>query len=925
MIEKITRKMRLFFPFLLLFLFTNISWANNNVTDSLLNLMNTTPDSEKIEVYKDLVNKAINKTILSVHELEGKILEDAMEVLGRDSAILWHFNLRGILAEKLRGYGHSGLAIPIFDKMKITADSISEIKGKLHWTLPKWHYYLGNFYRMQGEGDRVVELLTKGLELNKEVKDIRVEKALHHCLALHYSWVRSEEDTTEKAKKHFAFLDSLIQNPIFTVKEKLNVVRSRAYFHYNVEGEYEIAHDLMNQVMDSIHLFSHNAQHRLIIDYSSLLTDMGKEEKALSLLEEYLPQIKEANRTELLGAFYEEYIDALIMLGRYEEAKEYNEELRSIYITMEFNRRNEAVQEWQAKYEATEKEAKIQLLEQQKINSQSRITIISMIALLGIGLLSFFLYRNKNKQKQLALDLERDRQVAEKDRQIAENRDRLFSSITHDIRTPLALMLAPLERAENHSSNEAVKSDINLARRNGKRLMELFNQILDWNKAEAKALVLNPQVGQLDITFSSLCERFQQQAVEKGVKFTNEINMPKGQFLLDYDKMDKILSNLIGNAIKFCEVGQGVQLEADFEKRGNDYSLLLKVSDQGPGIGNEEQKNLFNRYVQGEQGKLKGGTGLGLALVKELVEMMKGDIELQSELGKGTTFKVNLPMKMAEDLPVVPLQNQEYQPTPTDIDSEKPLILIVEDEPELLEFLRSALVNDYEVEIANSTSVGLNLAISRIPEVIISDWTLPDNTGGWLCQQISKNELTAHIPVMILTAHNSDTNQKMAFDSGAVAWMNKPFQLDVLRRQLSTILMQQKRAQNLWAKKTPTETISDVEEEQVETISPFIEKVIHVIGENYSDENYSVEKMAEMLYLSRVQLFRKVKSITGTTPSKMINEYRLKKARQLLQQPGATVSEVSYEVGFSDPSYFGKVYKQYFQVSPSQDLASGNN
>ena len=903
--------MRILF-LLLLVISTNLSLAQSTSrTDSILLEIENFSEEEKLDAWVEWYKNAGKEDQPNLIPLLDNAYKDAVEIVGRDSAIIWKFKRQSYLVNKFQRQGKGGISTNILDEMKIVADSLTAIKGSPHSTLVEWYYRLGVFTYMQNDMVKAEEYYNKAIELNKGTDDRLTDFYVYRSIGLMKSYLAEFED----AKYAYGKADSLLNHVDVSTSVEYGFYYTKGYFHL-VKGDYEIAENYFNRVMDSLHFFSNATANRIQIEYGTTLCSMGKVDDCVSHFEKIKPIIEKEDLTGRLLTFSEEYSEALVLAGRYKEAKDWIVNTRIHYMKLQEDRRNDEIQEWQTKYETKEKEGQIQLLEQEKTITQTRLVIISLVALFGIGILSFLIYRNRSKRKQLALQLKLDRQLA-------ENRDRLFSSITHDIRTPLALMLAPLERAESNVVDTSTKADIQLARRNGKRLMELFNQILDWNKAEAKAMRLNPQVGQLDFTFKSLCDRYEQQAIEKGVIFSQKIKMPKGQFLLDYDKLDKILSNLVGNAIKFCDPGQGVTLNADFEKKDSKYSLALEVSDQGPGIAADEQKGLFDRYVQGTQGKLKGGTGIGLALVKELVEMMGGDIDLQSELGKGATFKVNIPIEMIDETPMNVLPNEEDSTSlATNSNSDKTLILVVEDEPELLEFLRSALSSEYDVEIANSTSTGLNIAINRIPEIIISDWTLPDHNGGWLCREVSKNELTAHIPVMILTAHNSDTNQKEAFDSGAVAWMNKPFRIDTLKRQLKTILLQQQRAQNLWKNNNVPENVTDKQIEQVETVDPFMQKVLNVIEENYMDEKFSVEKMAETLFLSRVQLFRKIKSITGSSASKMINEFRLNKARKLLQESGKSVSEVTFLVGFADPSYFGKAYKQYFSVSPSQDLGS---
>ncbi|MFK7774535.1 MAG: ATP-binding protein [Saprospiraceae bacterium] len=876
--------------------------------DSILIEVENAPDEEKLDVWLEWFHNTEEEDSPFVLKMIDRAYMDAVDIIGQDSAEIWKANVQSINLLRFREYGKVMLRIQILDKMKSSADSLSRIEGSPHKNLALWYYLMGYFLYMQADVVKSEEYFIKSIKLSKVMH-------LNERLFIAYnalSFLKTFTADYEKAIKYGDLAESLIDNTSISIAEKYKFYYGKAYLHEEM-GQSELARDYLSIVIDNLDVFNNKLlSFRIQTDYARNLCNLRRVNEGIQFFEKLKPIFEEEGNIGTMEEFSKGYGDALMLAGRYKEGKEWFEKSRMYYDKIQEARRKDEVQEWQAKYEANEKEAKIQLLEQQQQNTQSRLINLTLIGLVTIGFLSFLIYRNRNQKKQLALQIERDREIA-------INRDRLFSSITHDIRTPLSLMLAPLERAENKISDESAISDIQLARRNGKRLMELFNQILDWNKAEAKALRLNSQVGQLDFTFDVLIKRFEQQANEKEVGFSQNVKMPKGQFLLDYDKLDKILSNLIGNAIKFCEPKEGVQLEAKVEEIESNYCLSLVISDQGPGIAASEKENLFQRFVQGEQGKLKGGTGIGLALVKELVDMMKGEIELHSEKGKGATFTVKLPIELVNELPVESFQEQEMLLVNQDSKgNRKPTLLIVEDEPELLNFLKTALSDNFEVEIANSTTAGLNVAINRIPEIIISDWTLPDNNGGWFCQQIAANELTAHIPILILTAHSSDLNQKEALDSGAVAWMNKPFDLGILKKQLNTILLQQQRVQKNWTNKILPENFTDKEE--IIDVDPFIQKVLNDIGSNYQDDQFSVEKLANSLFLSRTQLYRKVKNITGRGPSKLIIEFRLKRARQLLKQSELSIANVAYQVGFSDPNYFGKAYKEYFKTTPSQDM-----
>lgn len=896
---------------ILLFFFLSVSpiWASG-IPDSLQQKLDAVEKTEQFAVWVDYVMKIKHSggKLENWKEISDMACSEASKYIEGDSSLIWCYNFNVRIKDQFANMIQYQNVLDVLNNSRPIVDSLVNRNNGHHATLASWYRHYGLYHYINRDMDGAIENYEKSLEAN-EVPQSRYESFQTWNAA---GLANTFGGNTEKGLFYFNKADSIYNimgGPFYEIL-MMRYYKTYAYLNLN---QFERVDATFRSFIDSLHLVPKTTADRMRLDYAENFCKLeGRTSEALRYFES-MASIMDSTQTHMGNklTYAESICNCAMLAGDNKKASHWFEIARSVSHDINSERRNDALLEMQTKFKTSEKEAEIVKLEQEKVLEQAefrnKIGLISIISLIGLGLLSFFLLQNRNKQKQLSLSLE-------KDRQIAENRDRLFSSITHDIRTPLALMMAPLERAESETEKKSVKSDIQLASRNGKRLMELFNQILDWNKAEAKALNLNPQVGQLNLTIDALCQRFEQQAVENGILFKKDIQVSADQVLFDFDKVDKILSNLIGNAIKFCDAGQEVKLTLKIK----DQQLLFNVRDEGPGIEDSEKENLFKRYVQGTQGKIKGGTGIGLALVKELVTLMNGDIQLESELGKGTTFSGHLPFEKAKEaIPMI--AGIDEQNTGSEQASEKPLILVVEDEPELLEFLRSALVGNYEVEIANSTTVGLSIAISRIPDIIISDWTLPDNNGGWLCREIQKNDLTAHIPVVILTAHNSDTHQQQAFDSGAVAWMNKPFKLETLQRQLKTILGQQKRAQQTWANEILPESVSD---NQPEISDPFLQKVMANLEENFADEYFSVEKMAEKLFLSRVQLFRKIKNITGESPSILIRNYRLEKGRILLRQPDQTVSEVSFAVGFSDPSYFSRAYKKHFDVAPSQNLGN---
>ncbi len=881
------------------------------IPDSLVQKLNKVAGEERLEVWRwwlGEINATNKESRLSGVE---EACKEAFNILDSEEAILWCYERKVRLARNLRMQGGGQEAYDLFIHYKSYADSLANINEGKHETLALWHFWFGVINQRDDDDEAAIESFNKAMAIYHHLGNRSHDFDLNRYLAISLESVNRDKEAFE----HFYRADSIADvDSTVSLYSKTLLKNNIAYFRSNI-WELEGALEYYEQVIPNLDQFNKDYGDRIMINYLDTKSSIGQTDEAIKGLAKLNSEINYDNYN-LMAHFTGIYSACLVRAGKTADAGEMNTKHTDYIWKIANKSREDEVFKWQIKYQSKEKEAKIKSLvlegEKEKARFNLRLTILIALSLLALGILSFLLYRNKNRRQQEELQRQRDMEVI-------KNRDRLFSSITHDIRTPLALMMAPLERAEGKIVDTQIKSDINLAQRNGKRLMELFNQILDWNKAESNAMQLNNQVGQLDISLEALCSRFVQQASEENIIFKYNLELPKGQFALDYDKLDKILSNLVGNAIKFCENGEFVHLNAKLQQIGDAYQIEVDIIDNGPGITKTDQDNLFTRFYQGKQGKIHGGTGIGLALVKELVALMKGDIRLESEEQKGTSFFVHLPIQKVADMEISKIEEVGEEKFMQKAKGEKPFVLVVEDEPELLEFLHSALSDRYKVERAGSANVGKSIAISQIPDIIISDWTLPDNNGGWLCQQIRQNPLTSHIPIIILTAHSTDSHQQEAFRSGAIAWMAKPFKLETLQRQIKTILDQQVRSQLLWSKNQGSGILGIDNETESAPIDPFLNEVIQHIQKNMGDEFYSVEKLASQMNLSRTQLFRKVKNVTGASPVKLLIHHRLEKARELLKQSTQTISEIAFEVGFSDPNYFSRVYKKHFSVAPSED------
>jgi signal transduction histidine kinase/DNA-binding response OmpR family regulator len=530
---------------------------------------------------------------------------------------------------------------------------------------------------------------------------------------------------------------------------------------------------------------------------------------------------------------------------------------------------------------------------------------------------------------------ERAKSQVEKVREIDIMKSRFFANISHEFRTPLSLILGPI-----HQSLEAIPASdepddeleipvkgkyLRIMKRNASRLQNLVNQILDLSKLDQGKMSLKVQEGNLIQFVRMLVFSFESMAERKNIHLITQFPKESESTWFDADKLEKILVNILSNAFKFTPENGKVGVICLFE---NDH-FNIQISDTAGGLGEGESEKIFDRFYQVE-GKVDEGTGIGLALVKELVDLYRGRIRVESTEGLGTTFKISLPFRkesfkkeeITSDIKK-PLHNieidsiSEFSSTNLNqnADAELPVILVVEDNPDLRTYVAEQLAEDYRVLLGTNGKEGLEIAIEKIPDLIISDVMMPEMDGMQLCKASKTNRATSHIPVILLTAQAGDEAKIQGLEYGADDYLTKPFNSRELLIRVKNLVEQRENLKLVFGKNgsmvSSLGRLSSMDER-------FLEQVKNAIEKNLSNEFYSVEELASDVGFSRSQLNRKIKAITTKSPNLLIREFRLTRAKQMLEQKTATVSEIAYEVGYSNLSYFSRSYKDYFGVNPSE-------
>ncbi len=546
--------------------------------------------------------------------------------------------------------------------------------------------------------------------------------------------------------------------------------------------------------------------------------------------------------------------------------------------------------------------------------------VIYVLFITGIVLLIRW---NAVKQVRLANSLEMEKVQNEQAHQLNEMKLRFFTDISHEFRTPLTLILGPIkEILDENSENRRLK----VVYKNAKRLMTLVNQLLEFRRIETDTLRLKASKNNIVDFTKEVCISFEELAKINNIQFNYNIQFKSKQVWFDVEKMEMILNNLISNAFKY--IGSGSVVEVSLSE-GNGF-VCIHVIDNGSGISEEDIKLIFNRFYQSRKNNKLGSTGIGLNLVKRLVELHKGEINVESVPNVKTEFIVKLRKgeehftneEKTEQSFIqssfnaktgIPLQLKPESHSKA-FDEKRNSILIVEDNQEIREYLKELLEKEYNVDRAENGKIGYEMALENEYDLILSDVLMPEMDGIEFCKKLKTNIETSHIPVILLTAKSANQFRLEGLAYGAEAYMTKPFNPEELKVQVNTILEARQKVKERFGKiitLEPTDIEITSQEEE------FIEKVIKSIEENIENSDFRSEDLARLVGTSTTTLYRKLKSLTGQSSNDIIRTIRLKRAAQLLRDSKNTISEVAYSVGFNDVKYFRKCFSKQFSSTPS--------
>ncbi|RCR66918.1 hybrid sensor histidine kinase/response regulator transcription factor [Larkinella punicea] len=545
---------------------------------------------------------------------------------------------------------------------------------------------------------------------------------------------------------------------------------------------------------------------------------------------------------------------------------------------------------------------------------------IILYSLLGLGiawgLLQIYLNRIRLNQT-----IRLRQQEADQLRAVDTIKTNFFTNITHEFRTPLTLILAPTEQMASENPDPKNQRRLQTIEQNAHQLLGLINQLLDLSKLEASVMPIHESRGNLTEFISHWLNPLTDQALTQGIRllFTSEVT---GDYWFDAEKLERIVYNLTANALKFTKAGTITVSLTDVSGR-----IRLTVADTGVGISAQHLPHIFDRFYQVGDTNATPGTGIGLALVQELVQLQGGQISVESEPGQGTTFVVELPYRPVDASEAAPdgifRWNREAGTdawTDTD-ESDEPRLLVVEDNDELARFIAESLPQNYRIRRAVNGRDGLEQALEHVPDLIISDVMMPLMDGFTLCSQLKTDLRTSHIPIILLTAKSSVENRLAGLSLGADDYLTKPFQLTELQLRVRNQLVSKQR-QREWVQASLNNPGPASTATPAEPADPFLTRLYALFEANLGDSGFGLEQIMNELGMSRTNLFRKVKALAGLTAHELLRNYRLKQAAHLLRT-GVSVSETAYQVGFESPAYFSKCFRELYQMSPSEFVNQG--
>lgn len=802
---------------------------------------------------------------------------------------------------------------------------------------------LSTIYIYKKDYDKALDILHEGLAFGEEIQD-----------SLRIAWTLSNIGFAYFEKFE---LDSALHyyERTLDLYEELNDEEGIADMYGNIAAvhidskQYEIGRDYLERAIELNTKLEDNAS--LANNYNNMAQiemELERYDQAIAVQLKGIELAAGLDNKHELRAGYHRLSEIYEKAGNADQALinlKYYLDLDDT-ITQELH--NEQVAEMETKYETQKARNELtakQLELAKKSNQFNRAIIIAIVLLLVITAIFQYL-RNKQrlKRKETEMALEVEKAEASKLKEMDQLKSAFFANISHEFRTPLTLILSPLQQVLGQVEKSRPTEEIGLKskylqmmHRNGQRLLTLINQLLDLSKLEGGKMQLRAAKGNLTAFVKAITYSFESLAEPRQIELLVKAPGQSIQAWFDPDKLEKVLVNLLSNAFKFTPEEGRIEVELKLNENGNPPVVFIEVKDSGIGIPPEQLPYIFDRFYSSKSANEElSSTGIGLALTRELVRLHKGEIEVESELDKGTTFKIMLRLgkthlkeeeidptntvivpaqKGPSPVPKSLLQNAGLDSSGIQASTKKSLVLVVEDNADVRNYIQEQLEEIHQIVTAVDGEEGLQIAREQIPDLIISDVMMPKIDGKELARQLKNDQNTSHIPLIMLTAMAEREDKLEGLEVGADDYLVKPFDPKELQLRVHNMLEQRRRQQARFQKEVvfkPAEVaVTSVDE-------AFLQQVLETIEIHLEEEDFSVVDLASSVGMSRSQLHRKLKALSGKSPNQIIRDMRLQRAKELLEKGAGNASEVTYMVGFSSPAYFSKCFKDRFGISPSE-------
>lgn len=782
---------------------------------------------------------------------------------------------------------------------------------------------MSNHLVKEGELDSAENNFKSSLDLFQKIGSTIFEITSTSDLSHLYFIKKDYKEAIRYAKKSIQLEES---SNIYHLR---SVLYSNIARYYSVSSQFDSAQHYINKAFASAtdieknqcyqvqaEIFRHKQEYKKAVKYYELLMNDA---------------IKNRDGFTLSLAYFNLY-DCYKHLNDYRSAIVYNDLNNNLRDSILNQDTDAKMTELQSQFDAKLDQDQIDLLSKETelkntTIQRNKLILVTVISLLFLALLtvSHVIYRNRmirraKLQQELAY------------KKMDKLKSRFFANISHEFRTPLTLILTPLQKKIAQAASPDEKQEFTLMHRSASRLLTLVNQLLDLTRLEAGTLTLDLRYANLKKFLLPITSQFASISNSKNVSFS--VNMADNiELFIDHDKTEKIITNLLFNAFKFTPAQGAVTLLVTKEEPTSAFPngyAAIRVQDNGAGIAPEHLTKVFDRFYQADNSSWQEGTGIGLALCKELVELHKGTITVQSETRKGSVFTVCLPLSNlqseshavddtieSDTLNTLSAQVEPKENSALQTAALEESILIIEDNDDLRQYLKQELNNSFHILEAVDGEKGLILAFEKMPDAIISDLMMPGRDGLQLCEIIKNDTRTSHIPILLLTARADIETRLKGLSFGADDYIAKPFVMEEVRLRVFNMIESRNHLRKKYSQQIqlrPSEIKAASADER------FLKNVMEVTEAHLGDVSFGVEVFAQKVGMSQAQLYRKLHALTEYTPNEFIRHMRLLRAKELLRQKVGNVAEVAYQVGFNNLSYFAKCFKTKFAVSPSDFL-----